>query len=234
MVRRRSHGKLLSTPRVVFRRCVSASPRAAWQSATSHGLTMLAKLASYTLVGLDATPVEVEVDVPDFLDAQDGAGRPGRDGGEGEYAPRRASHRQLRLSPADRSHCDQPRTHTPRPRHVESLMKLPKLASWKLRSSALVSVGRLIACVAPASISCASGSPRPDCDRDGSRRSIVVALTPRSSCSAVDDWHWNVHFLEVCGLSDGAMFWKRRWWIAVIVLIVGLRRRQFFTFTKMR
>ena len=34
-----------------------------WPIATSHGLTMLAKLASYTLVGIDATPVEVEVDV---------------------------------------------------------------------------------------------------------------------------------------------------------------------------
>ena len=39
---------------------------------------MLAKLFSYTLVGIDAAPVEVEVDVSAAVDAQDRPGRPGR------------------------------------------------------------------------------------------------------------------------------------------------------------
>ena len=63
MVRCRRHGKLLSTAGVVFWRCVSALLSVPQPIAASHGLTMLAKLASYTLVGIDATPVEVEVDV---------------------------------------------------------------------------------------------------------------------------------------------------------------------------
>ena len=63
MIARSSHGKLLSTARAVFWWCASASPCVLGSIASTHGLHMLAKLASYTLVGIDATPVEVEVDV---------------------------------------------------------------------------------------------------------------------------------------------------------------------------
>ena len=58
---------------------------------------MLAKLSSYTLVGIDAEPVEVEVDVSPASMPKTGAGRPGRDGGAGEHAPGRAAVGELGL-----------------------------------------------------------------------------------------------------------------------------------------
>jgi len=63
LVRCRTHAKLLSTARGVFWRSASALPGGPDRIAPAHGLSMLAKLASYTLIGIDATPVEVEVDV---------------------------------------------------------------------------------------------------------------------------------------------------------------------------
>ena len=63
MVRCPGHGKVLSAASGVFWRCFSALPGDPSRLAPPHGLSMLAKLASYTLVGIDATPVEVEVDV---------------------------------------------------------------------------------------------------------------------------------------------------------------------------
>jgi hypothetical protein len=63
MIARSLRDRLLSTARVVFWWCARASPCVLGSIASTHGLFMLAKLASYTLVGIDATPVEVEVDV---------------------------------------------------------------------------------------------------------------------------------------------------------------------------
>ena len=62
MIARSVHGKLLATA-IAFLVVRRASPCVLDPIASTHGLPMLAKLASYTLVGIDATPVEVEVDV---------------------------------------------------------------------------------------------------------------------------------------------------------------------------
>ena len=61
---------------------------------------MLAKLKTFSLLGIDALPVEVEVDVSPAGLAEDRAGRPARGGGQGEHAPRRAGDRQLGLPAA--------------------------------------------------------------------------------------------------------------------------------------
>ena len=60
---------------------------------------MLAKLNTFALVGIDAVPVEVEVDASAGL-AQDHPGRPAGDGGPREHPSHRAGPGQPRLRPA--------------------------------------------------------------------------------------------------------------------------------------
>ena len=80
---------------------------------------MLAKLKTFSLVGIDALPVEVEVDVsPSGLPKQ-GPRRPAGGRGQGEHAPRRAGDRQLGLSAAAK-----PRGHQPGPRRSAYLYQL--------------------------------------------------------------------------------------------------------------
>ena len=50
---------------------------------------MLAKLKTFSLVGIDAIPVEVEVDVSPAGLPKVVLGRPAGGGGEREYSPRR-------------------------------------------------------------------------------------------------------------------------------------------------
>jgi len=62
MIHRLGHGKLTSTVALLSTtRGRGVLPVAV--APHGHSLLVLAKLASYTLVGIDATPVEVEVDV---------------------------------------------------------------------------------------------------------------------------------------------------------------------------
>src|SRR6516165_1018737 len=64
MIRSRRHGRLLSTATAFRgRRDGASSSSVSISLPGADGRSMLAKLASYTLVGIDATPVEVEVDV---------------------------------------------------------------------------------------------------------------------------------------------------------------------------
>ena len=103
-----AHGKLLSTGACVFLAVARWARRPdRSRSSREHGSTMLAKLSSYTLVGIDATPVEVEVDVSSLR-----CRRP-----SWSAWPRRPSARartgssgpgQLRIPAADRSGGDQP------------------------------------------------------------------------------------------------------------------------------
>ena len=72
---------------------------------------MLAKLKTFSLVGIDALPVEVEVDVSPGRSAQARARRPAGGRGQGEHAPRRAGDGQLGLSAAAK-----PRGHQSGPR----------------------------------------------------------------------------------------------------------------------
>ena len=74
---------------------------------------MLAKLSSYTLVGIDALPVEVEVDVSPASMPKTVLVGTGRDGGQGEHAPGRAGDGQLGISPRLRPGRDQPRAGRP-------------------------------------------------------------------------------------------------------------------------
>jgi hypothetical protein len=56
-IARTLHGKLLSTARAVFWSCASVSACVRGLIASTYSLHILAKLASYTLVLIDATPV---------------------------------------------------------------------------------------------------------------------------------------------------------------------------------
>ena len=58
---------------------------------------MLAKLKTFSLLGIDALPVEVEVDVSPAGLPEDRPGRPARGGRQGKHAPRRTGDGQLRL-----------------------------------------------------------------------------------------------------------------------------------------
>ncbi len=70
--------------------------------------SMLAKLKTFSLVGIDALPVEVEVDVsPSGLPKQVLVGLPGG-GGQGKHASRRAGDGQLGLPTPAEPHRDQP------------------------------------------------------------------------------------------------------------------------------
>ena len=61
---------------------------------------MLAKLKTFSLLGIEALPVEVEVDVSPVGLAEDDPRRTARGGGQGEHASRRAGDRQLGLPAA--------------------------------------------------------------------------------------------------------------------------------------
>ena len=78
-------------------------------SRRERGCNMLAKLKTFSLVGIDAVPVEVEV-MSRRRPAQGRAGRPAGTGGQGEHAPARAGDGQLGFSAAA-----EPRGHQPRP-----------------------------------------------------------------------------------------------------------------------
>ena len=67
-------------------------------SKKSGAFSMLAKLRTFSLVGIEAVPVEVEVDVSPGASAQDRAGRLARGGGQGKHASRRAGAGQLAAS----------------------------------------------------------------------------------------------------------------------------------------
>ena len=69
---------------------------------------MLAKLKTFSLLGIDALPVEVEVDVSPAGLPKTAAGRTARGGRQGEHAPGRAGDGQLGLSAPAKPRGDQP------------------------------------------------------------------------------------------------------------------------------